>query len=704
MRFSPEQVAGLPESSDRRARARRNPSALTSVEIGESNGGIILNVSETGIAISVAQSMGCGQVPSLSFRLPQLDRTFQTGGEIVWLSESKKTAGVRFVNLEERDRVQIRNWIRAEIVAAELQTPHKNGGPAAPKPVLIMPSPRKAVRLAESEAQSDEARAAEFDRMFPSEATLKAVEAQAEPEFNLLAATTEDEDIEVAAEAFLASREANEEVAEVIAVEPDAVVIAAPESQDIESAERESEAEAKWREEWAQQFQRERENLERSRLLETILELPAPFSAPLPDSPPATPIGALASAWSTVYGVLAANTASEPSEVSGAGKVLIPPAEAGLGGSGFAGGRYSIAGSAAKTGTAYPAVVARTKNENNPLSIAALCTVLVAMCFVLGYAIQPGAFRFPAGKSAETLEVTAAPNPTGQSDEEKAATSSLPASVVSPQAAPSVENSANSSAEEDKGSTVPAEKERSRVASAKNADDDPEAKLATAHSAASPAAVSSAPPAFKPSTTIAANSANSNSQLAPAAIQPPAPTSTSPSAGTPSTASAASSATPAAAATPPAAAIPVSFFPVTAPSAGSPAKLMQLPEETIAETSSIVIRSHQFLFVPAQAGLESEHPLERVHLGDRILKVTPAYPAQAWEKFQGGIVHLRSTIGPDGTVLDVQTISGPTSLIPAAANAVRQWRYKPTDIDGKPIPIEEDIWVEFRPSRETATK
>jgi TonB family protein len=127
---------------------------------------------------------------------------------------------------------------------------------------------------------------------------------------------------------------------------------------------------------------------------------------------------------------------------------------------------------------------------------------------------------------------------------------------------------------------------------------------------------------------------------------------------------------------------------------------MQLTEETISETSSILVRSHLFLFVPAQPGLESEHPLQRVHLGDRMVKVDPSYPAQALEKNQGGNVHLRTTIGTDGSIVDVQPISGPTNLIPAAVNAVRQWRYKPTDIDGKPIAIEEDIVIEFRPHRE----
>src|ERR1700722_13263374 len=161
MRFSPEQLAGLAEPSDRRARVRRNPSEVTCLELGEGNGGIVLNVSETGIAIAVAQTILEDHIPRLSFRLPQLDRTFLAEGEIVWRSESQKSAGVRFVNLEERDRVQIRNWIRAEIVSMEFETAVDVPPAMVANAVLIMPSPRKAVATwAQSEAERDEARAA----------------------------------------------------------------------------------------------------------------------------------------------------------------------------------------------------------------------------------------------------------------------------------------------------------------------------------------------------------------------------------------------------------------------------------------------------------------------------------------------------------------------------------------------------------------
>ncbi len=421
MRFLPEQLAGLPESSDRRARVRRNPSEMTCLELGEGNGGIVLNVSETGIAIAVAQTILDDHIPCLSFRLPQLDRTFLAEGEIVWRSESSKSAGLRFVNLDERDRVQIRNWIRAEIVSMEFETALE-ASPVEAKPVLIMPSPRKvASTWAQSEAERDEARAAEFDRMFPSEATL-ALQAQApveivEPEFNFLAESSEAEDVEIAAEAFHAAQEEHRASDETDVSEAALVEMAANSSTDLEFAEEKTARELDWREKW-ELFHQERENLERARAQETILELPAPFSAPLPEPPaelreevraevrtqvreelPDAPTGSERISAPALAGNLmgASNSSSAvmPRESSARSGMIL--------GSSLLGTPLAPQGEdRIYTAPVKAAAAAGPTNEKNPLSIAALCIVLVAMCFILGYAIQPGSFRFAKSSFADT--------------------------------------------------------------------------------------------------------------------------------------------------------------------------------------------------------------------------------------------------------------------------------------------------------------
>ena len=70
----------------------------------------------------------------------------------------------------------------------------------------------------------------------------------------------------------------------------------------------------------------------------------------------------------------------------------------------------------------------------------------------------------------------------------------------------------------------------------------------------------------------------------------------------------------------------------------------------------------------------------------KILKrVEPEYPAVLRDKGIGGVVKLRVTVRPDGTVKDVQTIGGNAVLVEAGTRAVKQWRFSPAD---KEAPVE----------------
>ncbi len=145
------------------------------------------------------------------------------------------------------------------------------------------------------------------------------------------------------------------------------------------------------------------------------------------------------------------------------------------------------------------------------------------------------------------------------------------------------------------------------------------------------------------------------------------------------------------------ASLPPSYFPVVAPAAGNVPRLIALPEERIIDTAAVVIHSHQIVFVPAEPGPESSHPLEKLQVGNRITKLAPTYPVQAAQKGMGGTVHLRATIGKDGKVQDVRPLNGPILLITSAEDAIRQWQYRPTLLDQQPIEMQEDFTIEFRP-------
>jgi TonB family protein len=86
----------------------------------------------------------------------------------------------------------------------------------------------------------------------------------------------------------------------------------------------------------------------------------------------------------------------------------------------------------------------------------------------------------------------------------------------------------------------------------------------------------------------------------------------------------------------------------------------------------------------------------QVKLGKLIHKVAPAYPPAARMQHIHGTVRVRVLIDKEGKVTQLEPVSGPQELIPAALDAVRQWRYEPALLDGKPVDIHTEITVNFK--------
>lgn len=78
-----------------------------------------------------------------------------------------------------------------------------------------------------------------------------------------------------------------------------------------------------------------------------------------------------------------------------------------------------------------------------------------------------------------------------------------------------------------------------------------------------------------------------------------------------------------------------------------------------------------------------------------IDKVTPVYPPLAKQARIQGVVRFTVTIGKDGRVLDIQLISGHPLLVAAAKDAVAQWVYKPTLLNGNPVEVVTQVDVNF---------
>ena len=78
-----------------------------------------------------------------------------------------------------------------------------------------------------------------------------------------------------------------------------------------------------------------------------------------------------------------------------------------------------------------------------------------------------------------------------------------------------------------------------------------------------------------------------------------------------------------------------------------------------------------------------------------ISRVQPAYPQLAIQaRIQGNVV-LHAIIGRDGRVSELQVLSGHPLLVSAAVEAVRQWRYSPTLLNGQAVEVETTITVSF---------
>ena len=100
--------------------------------------------------------------------------------------------------------------------------------------------------------------------------------------------------------------------------------------------------------------------------------------------------------------------------------------------------------------------------------------------------------------------------------------------------------------------------------------------------------------------------------------------------------------------------------------------------------------------MPTDSSAGASQPGKNLHVGQLVNLVEPLYPPDAEKNHIEGTVKLHATIGADGSIKDLQPLSGPPALFPAALTAVRQWRYNPTMLNGQPIETQEDISLVFR--------
>ena len=97
--------------------------------------------------------------------------------------------------------------------------------------------------------------------------------------------------------------------------------------------------------------------------------------------------------------------------------------------------------------------------------------------------------------------------------------------------------------------------------------------------------------------------------------------------------------------------------------------------------------------------LQDLHVSQGVSRGLLVKEIPPAYPASALRMRVEGAVELLATISKNGDISTVKILSGDPQLARAAADAVKQWKYKPYLLNGEPVEIQTQVTVKFKMPR-----
>ena len=124
-----------------------------------------------------------------------------------------------------------------------------------------------------------------------------------------------------------------------------------------------------------------------------------------------------------------------------------------------------------------------------------------------------------------------------------------------------------------------------------------------------------------------------------------------------------------------------------------------------------VAGNHQFSLLFASPGAQGDSAavgfpppapgVQRIRVGGNVQqsklvnKVMPKYPLEAKQQHITGKVSYNALIGTDGQIVDLHLITGEAILADAALQALKQWTYQPTLLNGKPVEVVAQIDVNF---------
>jgi TonB family protein len=573
-------------ASDRRAHQRQRIRSLAYVHLGEGNGGIVLNISEGGIGVQAAEALDAGEGPLvMRIEIPRSRKRLEVTGEIVWIGESRKEAGLRFVDPSEAALQRIRAWMTRE--ESPGNAPEENDEEVEAPVVRSAEARAETVGASEAYAsQEDHAGGAE-ELAVQDDEVLGEIDEPVEGGEEPVGFDEElaDESVEMPEEAPV---EAAEDAA--VAIETSSRAVNEPVAPAAEARTEEDRA-------------------------PTIAPPVLTFERkPQTPSSRYTPISGTHGA--PVFAVAAAPSTPTRYSTGDAASSLFPNP------------RVSPEPAAADDGWKSFRV-----QLQSGWFLAALVLLLATISFIAGMAVRRGALNGVIGDVDDAVQPKSAPAPsTGNLEANPYGNGSGAAASTAPAKPLQIEIVDL----ENHRWTIPA-------ASGSNRGDASAARQTPVNETAGP----------EDGASSAANLSNQNS------------------------AQGASSNGTAAAAKP-----------------GAPL-MLSLPETPISASGSIAIRATAMVPMPAGDTQSAQHA-RNLQIGELINLVEPVYPPDARQARLEGTVKLHVVVGTNGEVESFHPVSGPDSLTHAAMMAVREWRYRPTLLNGKAVETQEDVTFVFR--------
>jgi len=601
----PAPVEAILPMRDRRLHLRTTPASRAYVDLGGTNCGMVLDISETGMAVAVADPfVGDDYLRHIRFQLPNARQRIEITAQIVWLAESKKRAGIRFVDLTAEAREQISNWIACE--------------KSAPATEIFTPAPAESLIPAIPEGFAEKPIGSVFPEQDQS-SPVEQIEHTASRASRIVAPEFLDADLPLSVENL------QEKVHHVTPISCFGLGVRRP----------------------GVKYSTDRNENSPSR--KHVLEISGPQVA----------------AFALVFLFAVIGLAVELTVGRGPlGKRL----------------RDAQKSILAVDATS-PALPNRPSDTTSQTS-----TPPAADTFKTPAAKQPAPDTDESrseSPSAQSLNARPADSasrvgPTGPSSE--LTSRSLIDSDNSfgtnrlDQATPSEEKSKESTRDSETFAKEPSTDSNSSLTIESKPTVNPEASPGRNGSAGLIARNAPPPASPKPAHSTKAGGPISG------ALKNPAPrrvTSATGAAPHPS---------------------PPSAILVTVPARGGKPFRVTFPEKPIAASSSIAMTSELSVLVSPQSGPAAAHKPARLQAGELIYFVWPRYSRAGDRYGSAQTVKVRITIGQLGQVLDVKLVSGSISLLPATMSAIRLWRYRPTLLNKRPVQVQQDVTVEFRPS------